>query len=75
MPAPAFPPEYVARPHGMFPLRGGPLCGLRTDQCPHGFDIPLHYIDPMKRHWETKYRFNPDDLLYDFVEMERVGWG
>lgn len=65
------PVEYVAKSSGLFSLRGGPLCGLYTDQLPpkrsRRKTIGLVYTAPSGREWMSVYEFKPDLLAYVFV--------
>lgn len=80
MPSPVIPPHLLPKPHGIFELRGGPLCGAGTDVAPDHCIIGLVFVRPgnRKRRASTfmcKYRWHPDDCLYEFVGMEPVIWG
>lgn len=78
---PPIPQKFQPLPHGIFDLRGGPLCGMGTDESPlDNCVIGLVYVRPGNRNRKasthmTEYRWSVDDCIYEFVGMERVAWG
>jgi hypothetical protein len=64
------PPQFQAKSIGPFPLRGGPLCGLRTDRLPETDGcIGLVYDNTHRKQgheWMCVYRFVPEWPGYEF---------
>ena len=60
------PQQFRASVTGLFPLRGGPLCGYRTDELPRKGKtcVAFVYDEPGCHEQMAVYRFKPEDLGY-----------
>jgi hypothetical protein len=80
VPEPAIPGRYLPLLHGVFSLRGGPLCGYGTDLHPRHKTISLVFLREGRRNrqprtWLCAYVWNPVDAIYDFAGMGPCAWG